>query len=101
SVVLPAPLGPMRPVISPRATSRSTASRARTPPKRTVISVSWRMGSAMDRLRARLGTGQGPEQRRHAVRLAGGHREGTVGFLGDGDDADGAGARDVAGGGGG
>jgi hypothetical protein len=33
SVVLPAPLGPMIPTISPGATARSTASRARMPPK--------------------------------------------------------------------
>src|SRR5262245_36684621 len=32
-VLLPEPLGPMRPRISPRATVRSTPSTARTPPK--------------------------------------------------------------------
>src|SRR5436309_4770534 len=36
SVVLPAPLGPMSPTISPSRTSRSTVSRAASPPKRTV-----------------------------------------------------------------
>src|ERR1700694_681538 len=33
SVVLPAPLGPMRPWIAPFSTSRDTPSTARTPPK--------------------------------------------------------------------
>ena len=36
-VVLPAPLGPMRPTISPGLTSKSTSSRARTPLKETPI----------------------------------------------------------------
>src|SRR5437763_8535420 len=35
SVVLPAPLGPMRPVTRPAAASRSIPARALTPPKRT------------------------------------------------------------------
>ena len=34
SVVLPAPLGPIRPQIAPGATSKLTSSRAVTPPKR-------------------------------------------------------------------
>src|SRR5262245_44732257 len=36
SVVLPAPLGPMRPTIWPSATSKLTSSRATMPPNRTV-----------------------------------------------------------------
>src|SRR4029450_6906861 len=36
SVVLPAPLGPMRPTICPSATSKLTSSRATMPPNRTV-----------------------------------------------------------------
>src|SRR5262245_37733701 len=38
SVVLPAPLGPIRPTICPSATSKVTLSRATIPPKRTVRS---------------------------------------------------------------
>src|SRR2546422_395175 len=42
NVVLPAPLGPMRPTIAPAGTSKETPSTARTPPKwrRTSRSVS-------------------------------------------------------------
>ena len=39
SVVLPAPLGPMSPVTCPDSASIDTASRARWPPKRTVMSA--------------------------------------------------------------
>src|SRR5260370_14605889 len=35
NVVLPAPFGPIRPVTRPLSASRSTSSRALTPPKRT------------------------------------------------------------------
>src|SRR3954466_11826927 len=37
SVVLPAPLGPIRPVISPSRADRVTSVRALTPPKRTAM----------------------------------------------------------------
>ena len=43
SVVLPAPLGPMRPSTSPGATSRSTSLSAEMPPKRTEMPSRWRM----------------------------------------------------------
>src|SRR6266446_7283379 len=39
SVVLPAPFGPMRPVIEPSATARVQPARASTPPKRLVMPV--------------------------------------------------------------
>ena len=46
SVVFPAPFGPIRPWISPTATSRSTASSAWRPPKRTETSETANNGAA-------------------------------------------------------
>src|SRR5581483_9810004 len=46
-VVLPAPLGPIRPTSSPSPRVRSTASTAVSPPKRTVAFSSWSSGAAM------------------------------------------------------
>src|SRR5579885_1363105 len=46
SVVLPAPLGPMRAQTSPAATAKETASTALRPPKRTVTSARSRRGAA-------------------------------------------------------
>src|SRR5258707_15885046 len=39
TVVLPAPLGPIRPVIVPASTEKVAPSRARTPPKLALISL--------------------------------------------------------------
>jgi len=44
-VVLPAPLGPMSPTISPGATDRLTSSSARMPPKLTLTPETDKMGS--------------------------------------------------------
>ena len=46
SVVLPAPLGPMRPQISPAANETLTSERARTPPKAMVTAPASRIGLA-------------------------------------------------------
>ena len=57
SVVLPAPLGPMRPVMAPASASKETSSRARRPPKLTVTSRTSRaltsIASTVSRPRAR------------------------------------------------
>ena len=47
TVVLPAPLGPMRPQSSPSLTVKSTALTAVRPPKRMVVWESWRSGAGM------------------------------------------------------
>ncbi len=49
SVVLPAPFGPIRPSSSPSRTSRSTASRAWTPPNATDSPVTDRTGTVAAR----------------------------------------------------
>src|SRR5437588_12524804 len=46
SVVFPAPLGPIRPVIDPCSAVRVTSLKATTPPKRTVTSSASRSGNA-------------------------------------------------------
>src|SRR4051794_23840887 len=46
NVVLPAPLGPIRPVISPCAAARLTSVSAFTPPKRTATFATWSTASA-------------------------------------------------------
>src|SRR4029077_17571833 len=57
SVVLPAPLGPMRAKTSPRLICRLTLSTATSPPKRLVRSVSTRMLSAFSDTRTLLDRG--------------------------------------------
>src|SRR5581483_7552082 len=47
SVVLPAPLGPIRPVTAPAAMEIDTPSSARTPPKRQTTPVATRSGSSI------------------------------------------------------
>src|SRR5262245_18505299 len=58
-VVLPAPLGPRKPTISPRSTSNVTRSMARTGPKYLVSLSTWIMVPSR-------GAGRGPEQARRA-----------------------------------
>src|SRR5205807_8256314 len=66
SVVLPAPLGPMRPVTRPGSAARSTSWRAMTPPKRTLTSSTDRSDNAfhllgdLDARDALLGSGRTP-----------------------------------------
>src|ERR671927_1890950 len=72
-LVLPAPLGPIRPAMEPSATSRLTLSRARSPPKERPSA--WRTrNSAMGALHANPGTSgtapraQAPQQLRQPTR---------------------------------
>src|SRR5437763_15657430 len=51
NVVLPAPLGPMRPVTRPGSAVRATSCRATTPPKRTLTSSTERSDNALHPLR--------------------------------------------------
>src|SRR5207237_500079 len=46
NVVLPAPLGPISPMMPPRGTTRSTSWRATTPPKRLVRPCTWRIAAS-------------------------------------------------------
>ena len=48
SVVLPAPFGPIRPQIAPRATSKDTSSSAVTPPNRIVSPVDRQQGGRLE-----------------------------------------------------
>src|SRR5437588_4724139 len=52
SVVLPAPLGPIRPTTSPRLTLSETSSRATSPRKRTVTALTSSWATSVHRLDA-------------------------------------------------
>ena len=52
NVVLPAPLGPISPMMAPRGTTRSTSPRATTPPKRLATPRTSRIGSGAAERRA-------------------------------------------------
>src|ERR1044071_10012052 len=60
-VVLPAPLGPMRPVIEPASTSRSTSDSACKPPNWTLIPLACRSGK-MHLLERHVGFGRRGER---------------------------------------
>src|SRR5439155_18678266 len=67
SVVLPAPLGPMRPTISPASMASETSRFAARPPKRLVEdSTRSRRGHALRRRRASWAKPAGPRQREQA-----------------------------------
>src|SRR2546427_1476118 len=69
NVVLPAPLGPISPTISPFRTSRSTSERAARPPKRTLTPAHERTGCASVRDRSlRRGVSAGSEGPDDALR---------------------------------
>src|SRR5690242_13035818 len=98
-VVLPAPFGPISPVIPVGATSRSTSLRATKPPKRTVTPRAPSSGSdtSARRRRGASGSGRQPEPVAHAppvedllavLHLLEAHARQPVGFAGNHDHAE-------------